>query len=237
MFILKYLQDTSKTQCKICLKFIANKALAKHMSAFHKESVKNLENNNNNNNISSTTTTTAPQQTKSRSRARSNNNPSSDKPHGCQYCKKSFVSPAKLRLHTAKFHAEERIAEAGHAPLDVGQHLMDTSGQDTRLRFYDDNSVSGPRYHSPTSSDGLPSQQVPEMEMTYMNSSPEDISEFGGGKELPGVNGNRFSGGGGGNTYSTTIPTIHIPEFENIQSKMGDNSEISTEAIQALLFP
>jgi hypothetical protein len=39
----------------------------------------------------------------------------------------------------------------------------------------------------------------------------------------------------GGNTYSS-IPTIHIPEFDNIQSKMGDNGEISNEAIQALLF-
>lgn len=212
------------------------------MSAFHKESVKSLENNNNNN-ISTTTTSS-----KSRSRARSNNNPSGEKIHGCQYCKKSFVSPAKLRLHTAKFHAEERLAEAGHPGLEMTHQLLEAGqgSHDTRLRFYDDNTGGGARYghnsgsgQSPSSSDGMPSQQVPEMEMSYLNSSPEDISDFGGKQQelsMMSGGGNSYSGGSGANTYSS-IPTIHIPEFDNIQSKMGDNSEISTEAIQALLFP
>ena len=61
--------------------------------------------------------------------------------------------------------------------------------------------------------------------LSYINCSPEDISDFGNSKELPSLPGNSYS-----------IPTIHIPEFDNLQSKMGDNSEISTEAIQALLF-
>ena len=187
------------------------------MSAFHKESVTNLNESNNNNNINISSG-------KSKSRSRSNNNASNEKLHGCQYCKKSFVSPAKLRLHTAKYHAEERLHE-------VQPHLEATSvlsaGQagpgEARLRFYDEPGGQ-PRYHSP-SSDGLPSQQVPEMELSYINSSPEDISDFGNSKELPSLPGNSYS-----------IPTIHIPEFDNLQSKMGDNSEISTEAIQALLF-
>ena len=80
--------------------------------------------------------------------------------------------------------------------------------------------------------------------MSYLNSSPEDISDFGGSKQQelsmmgPG-GGNSYSGGSGGSSTGgySSIPTIHIPEFDNIQSKMGDNSEISTEAIQALLFP
>ena len=200
------------------------------MSAYHKESVTNLgENNNNNNNVPAPTTNN-----KSKSRARSNNNPSNDKIHGCQYCKKSFVSPAELRLHTAKFHATERINEAqSNTNVDLSLPLdsnggPQVGGTDNRLRFYDD-SGSG-RYPSPSSSDGMPSQQVPELEMSYVNSSPEDISssvpEFSSKEQLPSL---------GGNSYSS-IPTIHIPEFDNIQSRMGDNSEISTEAIQALLF-
>lgn len=192
------------------------------MSAFHKDSVTSLENNNNN----------VPSGSKSSKSSRSrNNNSSNDKVHPCQYCKKSFVSPAKLRLHTAKFHAEERLNEVHPPPppeLSGGSLEAGPGGQDSvKLKFYEDG--PGPRYHSPSSgSDGLPSQQVPEMELSYVNSSPEDISEFGGGKaaELPSM---------GGGSYSS-IPTIHIPEFDNIQSKMGDNGEISNEAIQALLF-
>jgi len=215
-------EDASKTQCKVCLKFILLKSLSKHMSAFHKESLNNP--NENNNNINNNT--------KSKSRSRSNNNSNSEKMHGCQYCKKSFVSPAKLRLHTAKYHAEERLNEP---PLQINESEMNSIGisafnltetsnisnnSDNKLRFFEDR----PRYPSPAS-DGLPSQQVPEMELSYINSSPEDISDFGSGKEMGGV---------GGNSYS--IPTIHIPEFESLQSKMADNSEISTEAIQALFF-
>ena len=103
-------QDSSKTQCKICLKFINIKSLSKHMSAFHKESLTNLNESNNNNNINITNSA------KSKSRSRTNNN---EKLHGCQYCKKSFVSPAKLRLHTAKYHAEERLHEV-QPQLDAG---------------------------------------------------------------------------------------------------------------------
>jgi len=211
-------EDTTKTQCKICLKFITIKSLSKHMSAFHKEAVSNV-NESNNNNISNN---------KSKSRSKTNNNPSNEKMHGCQYCKKSFVSPAKLRLHTAKYHAEERLNEAQpqieNNGLSFNQNLTEpvNTNNENRLRFFEENIQ--PRYPSP-SSDGLPSQQVPEMEMSYMNSSPEDISDFGTSKDLPGLTSNNYS-----------IPTIHIPEFENLQSKMGDNSEISTEAIQALFF-
>ena len=192
------------------------------MSAFHKESVTSLENNNNN----------VPSGSKSQKSSRSrNNNPSAEKVHPCQYCKKSFVSPAKLRLHTAKFHAEERLNEV-HPQLSGGA-LMEAGagGQDpAKIKFYEDG--PGPRYHSPSSgSDGVPSQQVPEMELSYINSSPEDISEFGGGKtaDLPSM-------GGGSYTLHIPDPIQDIPEFDNIQSKMGDNGEISNEAIQALLF-
>jgi len=212
-------EDTTKTQCKICLKFITIKSLAKHMSAFHKEAVSNVNESNNNNLISNN---------KSKSRSRTNNNPSNEKMHGCQYCKKSFVSPAKLRLHVAKYHAEERLNEVppqidtNGVPFNQTLTESANTNNEGRLRFFDDNNQ--PRYPSP-SSDGLPSQQVPEMELSYMNSSPEDISDFGSSKDLPGMTTNNYS-----------IPTIHIPEFDNLQSKMGDNSEISTEAIQALFF-
>ena len=182
------------------------------MSAFHKESLTNLNESNNNNNINITNSA------KSKSRSRTNNN---EKLHGCQYCKKSFVSPAKLRLHTAKYHAEERLHEV-QPQLDAGGLSGQAGPGDARLRFYDEPGGQS-RYHSP-SSDGMPSQQVPEMELSYINSSPEDISDFGNPKELASLPGNSY-----------TIPTIHIPEFDNLQSKM-DNSEISTEAIQALLF-
>ena len=191
------------------------------MSAFHKEAVTNLNENNNNNNNNSVSNN------KSKSRSRTNNNPSNEKLHGCQYCKKSFVSPAKLRLHTGKYHAEERRCEA--VAVQGGDQTAGpaSAGQD-RLRFFPESEGGGARarYGSP-SSDGLPSQQVPELEMSYVNSSPEDISDFGTGKEMSGL--------GGSGSYSS-IPTIHIPEFDNLQSKMGDNSEISTEAIQALFF-
>jgi len=212
-------EDTTKTQCKICLKFITLKSLSKHMSTYHKEAVNNVNESNNNNHIGNN---------KSKSRSRTNNNPSNEKMHGCHYCKKSFVSPAKLRLHTAKYHAEERLNEVqpqiDNNIMSFNQTLTDpaNANNESRLRFFEENIQ--PRYPSP-SSDGLPSQQVPEMELSYMNSSPEDISDFGTSKDLPGLTSNNYS-----------IPTIHIPEFDNLQSKMGDNSEISTEAIQALFF-
>ena len=67
---------------------------------------------------------------------------------------------------------------------------------------------------------------------TKTNTNLNIIEQIQGGYKVQTLN----AGGSGANTYSS-IPTIHIPEFDNIQSKMGDNSEISTEAIQALLFP
>lgn len=62
------------------------------MSRFHKDSVTSLENNNN---------ITSRSKSSKSSRAR-NNNASKEKTHPCQYCKKSFESPPKLRIHTAK---------------------------------------------------------------------------------------------------------------------------------------
>jgi hypothetical protein len=65
----------------------------------------------------------------------------------------------------------------------------------------------------------MSSQQVPEMELNYVNSSPEDISDFGQ-KDLPNVSGNGF------------IPTIHIPDnFDSLHSKMDESSEISINAL------
>ena len=94
------------------------------MSAFHKDSVTSLENNNNN----------IPSGSKSSKSSRSrNNNSSNEKVHPCQYCKKSFVSPAKLRLHTAKFHAEERLNEVHPPPppeLSGGSLEAGPGGQD-----------------------------------------------------------------------------------------------------------
>ena len=91
------------------------------------------------------------------------------------------VSPARLRLHTAKFHAEERLHEL-EPTVEAGPGGQGgAGGGDTRLEFYEDGGGAVPQYHnSPVSSDGLPSQQVPEMELSYMNSTQEDISEFGG---------------------------------------------------------
>ena len=106
------------------------------MSAFHKEAVNNVNESNNNNLISNN---------KSKSRSRTNNNPSNEKMHGCQYCKKSFVSPAKLRLHTAKYHAEERLNEV---PLQIDTNVMSfnqtltdsaNTNNESRLRFFEEN--------------------------------------------------------------------------------------------------
>ena len=44
--MLYSVQDGTKTQCGICLKFITMKSLSKHMSAFHKEAVSSENNNN-----------------------------------------------------------------------------------------------------------------------------------------------------------------------------------------------
>merc|ERR1712048_1127397 len=90
--------------------FILIKSLSKHMSAFHKDALTPTPNENNNNNNNN----------KSKAKSKTNNNSNSDKMHGCQYCKKSFASPAKLRLHTAKYHAEERLHEMPPLVMDTG---------------------------------------------------------------------------------------------------------------------
>jgi len=215
-------EDTTKSQCKICFKFITIKSMSKHMSSFHKESQGRTENNNNNISVTSN---------KSRSRSKSNNS-GQEKLHGCNYCKKSFVSPAKLRLHTGKYHAEERLSEPplhmttpDHpAMMSFTQSLADSSA--TATRFFEESQQNS--FQASPSSDGLPSQQVPEMELNYINSSPEDISDFGQTKDLPNLSGSGY------------IPTIHIPdhipEFDNLQPKMDSNSEISSDAINAFFF-
>merc|ERR1712127_228171 len=163
---------------------------------------------------------------KSKSRSKSNNL-GLEELHGCNYCKKSFVSPAKLRLHTGKYHAEERLSEPplhmtapDHpAMMSFSQSLANEGS--TTARFFEEQQN---RFQASPSSDGLPSQQVPEMELNYVNSSPEDISDFGQSKDMPNLPGNGY------------IPTIHIPEFDNLHSKMDENSEISSDAINALFF-
>jgi len=207
-------EDSSKSQCKICFKFITIKSMAKHMSSFHKEAIASSVSNNN--------------VGKSKSRSKNNQN-GQEKLHGCNYCKKSFVSPAKLRLHTGKFHAEERLSEPplhmtapDHPAMMSFSQSLASEGSNT-ARFFEEQQQKQQFQGSPAS-DGLPSQQVPEMELNYVNSSPEDISDFGQTKELTSLPGNGY------------IPTIHIPEFDNLHSKMDESSEISSEAINALFF-
>ena len=84
---------------------------------------------------------------------------------------------------------------------------------------------------------------MPELELPYMNSSPEEMNMDMAKEHHPAhhhhnnvhLGGGGNGGGVGSGTASVslhTIPTIHIPEFE---PKLGPN-EISTEALQALLF-
>merc|ERR1719295_1129066 len=91
-------EDLTKTQCNICLKFITIKSLAKHMAAFHKDPLSLTENNNNNKSSSSS----------GGGGRGAKNKGNEEKNNPCLYCKKSFISPAKLRLHVAKCHAAER---------------------------------------------------------------------------------------------------------------------------------
>ena len=209
------IQDTTKTQCNICLKFITIKSLSKHMSAFHKESLSTSENNNNVNN-----------------KSRTKKGSTEEKTNPCQYCKKSFVSPAKLRLHVAKCHAAERHKNES---LQLLQQRQQEDAVFEQRSYFDEQMgikqellgikqeqfgmkpEQQQRYSSPV--DSMPCQQVPELDLPYINSSPEDLNDINGPKELS-----------GGITFQ--IPTIHIPEFE---SKIESN-EITTEALQALFF-
>ena len=207
------LQDSNKTQCKICFKFITIKSMSKHMASFHKDAIASDVKNNN--------------KSKSRSKGGALGQ---EKPHGCNYCKKSFVSAAKLRLHTGKCHAEERLLEPplhmttpDHPAMMSFSQSLATEGSNP-ARYFEENQQQLAQQQNKfqqasPASDGLPSQQVPEMELSYVNSSPEDISDFGQ-KDLPNVSGNGF------------IPTIHIPDnFDSLHSKMDESSEISINAL------
>lgn len=213
-------EDSTKSQCKVCFKFITNKSMSKHMASFHKDSMPSSHESNNNN-IS---------HGKSKSRSKRNNT-GQEQMHGCNYCKKSFVSPAKLRLHTGKYHAEERLSEPplhmtapDHPAMLSFNQQMAADAQSNANRFFEE--AQQHRFQASPASDGLPSQQVPEMELNYVNSSPEDISDFGQTKDLPNMQSNNAG----------YIPTIHIPEFDSLHSKMDESSEISSEAINALFF-
>ena len=207
------MQDSNKTQCKICFKFITIKSMSKLMASFHKDAIASDVKNNN--------------KSKSRSKGGALGQ---EKPHGCNYCKKSFVSAAKLRLHTGKCHAEERLLEPplhmttpDHPAMMSFSQSLATEGSNP-ARYFEENQQQLAQQQNKfqqasPASDGLPSQQVPEMELSYVNSSPEDISDFGQ-KDLPNVSGNGF------------IPTIHIPvNFDSLHSKMDESSEISINAL------
>ena len=57
------------------------------------------------------------------------------------------------------------------------------------------------QYHnSRVTRDGLPSQQVPEMKLSYMNSNPKDISAVFGGKSVSELTGSL--GGGSQHNYN-----------------------------------
>ena len=207
----------------------------------------------------------------------------------CQYCKKSFVSPAKLRLHVAKCHAVEKsnAIEAARAaaaqqqqqaeeqqlaaatarvfldeyqlnatlsavPSNTGGHIATKdqllsivshtqlskdqliSAQMNKDKVYTSGGDNGGNnagiVQSLLNSGSHHQQVVPELELNYVNSSPEDINmetihKVGGGQGSGGMDHHHVNS-------SLNIPTIHIPEFE---PKLGPN-EISTEALQALLF-
>ena len=85
--------------------------------------------------------------------------------------------------------------------------------------------------YSTSSNSGRVMQQqvVPELELAYINSSPEEAGINMDSLHKVGADSLQHQVSGGG---SINIPTIHIPEFE---PKLGPN-EISTEALQALLF-
>jgi len=235
------LQDNSKTQCTICLKFITIKSLSKHMAAFHKDLLKST----------SSTSSSSSDNNNGLNRSFSNKSKggkaytNEEKTHPCRYCKKAFVSAAKLRLHVAKCHAEER-----HKIESLNITLTHNSLEENIQRNYFDHQDfqlrvvrAEPRFPSP-SGDSLPSQQVPEMDLPYAHSSPED-HHGGGGVDLnssavsTASSSSSSSGGGNSNRAAVTakeqllrrltqeeeeedgagmmggfsIPTIHIPEF------------------------
>ena len=79
--------------------------------------------------------------------------------------------------------------------------LVRAGGGDTRLKFYEDGGGAVSQYHnSRVSRDGLPSQKVPEMKLSYMNSNPKDISAVFGGKSVSELTGSL--GGGSQHNYN-----------------------------------
>ena len=190
------MQDNSKTQCTICLKFITIKSLSKHMAAFHKDMLKStssssssstsLSNNDNNNVLLNNRSSSSSLASSSSKSGKGSKASLEEKTHPCRYCKKAFVSAAKLRLHVAKCHAEER-----HKVESFNITLTHNSLEENIQRNYFDHQqdfqlrvlrapVAEPRFPSP-SGDSLPSQQVPEMDLPYAHSSPEDHHCGGGG--------------------------------------------------------
>ncbi len=242
------------------------------MASSHKETTANSsENNNNNMNKGGT------------GGNNKKNKGNEEKNIPCQYCKKSFVSPAKLRLHVAKCHAVEKSNAIEAARAAAAQQHQQQQADEQQLAtatarvFLDEYQLNATLTSAPTkdqlfsivshtqlSKDQLLSAQmnkdkvytsggdnggnnagivqsllnsgsshhqqvVPELELNYVNSSPEDINmdtiHKVGGQGSGGMNNHHINS-------SLNIPTIHIPEFE---PKLGPN-EISTEALQALLF-
>lgn len=137
------------------------------------------------------------------------------------------------KCHAAERHKsvleEKTTFEAAAAAAAAAAAVTSAAAQQSQQSrgYFEDFGPTKERFSSggTSSGDSLPSQQVPELDMAYINSSPDsDLSEMaggGGGKELI-----------GGITFQP-YPTIHIPE--EFETKLGSN-EISTEALQALLF-
>lgn len=239
------------------MKFITIKSLSKHMAAFHKDLLKSTSSsssyspatassdNNNTHNRSSSSSMAS-----SSSKSKVGKAGGEEKTNPCRYCKKSFVSAAKLRLHVAKCHAEER-----HKIESLNISLTHNSLEENIQRNYFDHTDfqlrvlrAEPRYPSP-SGDSMPSQQVPEMDLPYAHSSPED--QHGSGADLnssalstTSSTGSSSSGTGiraatakeqlllarrltqeeeesGGMLGGFSIPTIHIPEFPDSGTAPG----------------
>ena len=73
-------------------------------------------------------------------------------------------------------------------------------GGDTRLKYEDEGGAVSQYHNSRVSRDGLPSQKVPEMKLSYMNSNPKDISAVFGGKSVSELTGSL--GGGSQHNYN-----------------------------------
>ena len=84
-------------------------------------------------------------------------------------------------------------------------------GGDTRLKYEDEGGAVSQYHNSRVSRDGLPSQKVPEMKLSYMNSNPKDISAVFGGKSV-----SELTGSLGGGSEFASIPT-NIPMVDNVQ--------------------